>query len=89
MSEERKTPEGLPVVDRGTLEGLIGDINSESFDKIKYFDRMADDNPELAIYLGKTILLLFSGKDIDRASVIAVGMYELLRRQAESNRRKY
>jgi hypothetical protein len=88
MTKPRLTPEGLPIVHPGNLDSLTRDISSGSFDIRAAFDRIKIHNPEVSEYMGRIVEHLPQNERAKAAGQM-IGVYELLRRQAESNQMEY
>jgi hypothetical protein len=90
MTEDRYTPEGLPKPSTYLVEVFFRDYfkRAKEGTATKFFEEIAlrikDTNPGLSSFFDK----LFTGMDSKKAESYAMGagcMYELLRRQAESD----
>ena len=85
MPEPKLTPEGLPVVTEHTGHSLNHDVSSSaSFSLAETYNRIRVYNPVLA-----EIIDVFAKQFDEETRGVArakmIGIYELLRRQAEAN----
>jgi hypothetical protein len=85
-----KNKSGLPIVTEGLLESFLHDAESGSFDAETVFREMTGDektpgeNHLIALYIKGTLAQLSPEEGL-RAAGYMIGIYELLRRQGESD----
>lgn len=87
MTENKTTPEGLPIVTSETAEGLEGEVckNYNEFSK-RFTSALKRDNPEIEALLRRRYVQNGGGEYGQGMAEGAAWVYEVLRKQAESNR---
>ena len=90
MDGRRKSPDGLPLVSKETVEVFFRDYGQQSREGNEtgytgeIAQRVMDANPELGNFFRK----LYSDMDPEKANHYTMGagcLYEILRRQAEAD----
>ena len=86
------TSEGLPIVSKATVETLGQEANLKEFNFEELSRRILKENPEVWNFIERNTLGFFKGykgkKISDYGALVSlpVGVYELLKRQAEANK---
>ena len=86
------TSEGLPIVSKATVETLGQEANLKEFNFEELGRQILKENPEVWNFIERKTLGFFKrykGKKIsDYGALVSlpVGVYELLKRQAEANK---